>query len=235
MTIRAVLVTLLVLAPPAGAEQVQALPYDALAPLLAGRIDFDDLPARPEPGHTLNHGYAAPGARVGERFAGQRLGVIAGPQDGQHDALTGRPDAPLTLKTGAPDAGLSVSLHRAFRSNAVYPLGPRLWPIPQARGEGALAVLFTGDVCAVALRLHTEYVDALGRNADHVGDVTLTFYARDGHQIARTQHAPGGGITGYGFARPGQVADIAGFTLTNLDKGGIAVDDIHFGCVPLTG
>lgn len=235
MTLRAALLALLALASPAGGQGVEVLPYDALAPLLPGRVDFDDLPALPEPGHNLNHGYAAPGARVGERFTGQGLRVVPGPEGGQHDGLTGQPTAPLALDTGAPDEGLSISFHRAFRSNAVYPLGPRRWPVPDARGEGALAVLFARDVCAVALRLHTEYVNALGSNTGHVGDVTVTFHARDGRQIARTRHAPGGGITGYGFARPGRMADIAGITLTNLDKGGIAVDDIRFGCVPLTG
>ncbi|MBK1635219.1 hypothetical protein [Rhodovulum adriaticum] len=229
------LIAWLALAVPVGAQAVQTLPYDALAPLLSGRADFDDLPALPEPGHNLDHGYATAGARLGERFAGQALRMAPGPENGLHDGVTGRPTAPLTLETGAPDAGLSVSFHRAFRSNAVYPLGPRRWPVPEGRGEGALAIWLARDACAVALRLHTEYVDALGRNADHVGDVTVTFYARDGRKLARLRHAPGGGITGYGYLRAGQTADIAGITVTNLDKGGIALDDIRFGCVPLTG
>lgn len=223
------------LALPARAGPIEAVPYAALAPLLPGRIDFEDLPALPEPGHELRHGYAAAGARVGERFAGQRLAEVPGPEGGRHDALAGRPAAPLRLLHGAPGEGLSVSFHRAFRSNALYPLGPLGWPAAEARGEGAVAILFAEDACGVAFRLHTEYVDALGSNAGHRGDVTVTFHARDGRAIAATRHLPGGGITGYGFLSRADAAEIAGLTITNLDKGGVALDDIRFGCVPLTG
>ncbi|MBN2905209.1 MAG: hypothetical protein JXJ18_00705 [Rhodobacteraceae bacterium] len=221
--------------PASAAPPLQELPYDALAPSLTGRVDFNDLPALPEPGHDLSHGYAAPGARLGERFVGQTLLTVTGPQDGQHDTLDGLPTPPLRLEPGAPGAGLSVSFHRAFRSNALYPLGPLGWPVPEARGEGVVAILFARDTCALAVRIHTEYVDALGSNSAHRGNVTFAFYARDGARIDRIRHLPGGGITGYGFARPDNLADIAGVTITNLDKGGIAIDDIRFGCVPLTG
>lgn len=233
--IRTALLAATLAATPALAQPVVQSPYDALAPLLHGAITFDDLPALPEPGHDLQHGYATASARVGERFAGQRLISVPDPTGGRHDGLDGEAQTPLAIETGAPGEGLSMSWHRAFRSNAVYPLGPARWPVPEARGEGALAILFAEDVCAVALRLHTEYVDALGSNSGHRGEATVTLLSRDGGEIAQIRLMPGGGITGYGFARPSHVADIAGLTVTNRDKGGIALDDIRFGCVPVTG
>lgn len=226
---------LALLAGPLAAQGIDEVPHDALAPVLKGRIDFEELPALPEPGHNLNHGLAVLGARVGERFAGQRVRAVPGPEDGRHDAPEGAPAAPLALETGAPDHGLSVSFHRAFGSNALYPLGPVGWPDEDGRGEGAAAVLFTQDACAVTLRLHTEYVDELGTNTAHRGDVTFAFYARDGRLLARLDRQPGGGISAYGFrSETGQPA-IAGLLVTNLDPGGIALDDIRFGCLPLTG
>ncbi|MEX5727004.1 hypothetical protein Ga0609869_000357 [Rhodovulum iodosum] len=220
---------------PAAGQGIEAAPHDALAPLLDGRIDFEELPALPEPGHNLNHGLAVIGARLGERFAGQRLAEAPGPEDGRHDAPEGRPDAPLALETGAPGRGLSVSFHRAFGSNALYPLGPVGWPAEDGRGEGSAAVLFTRDACAVTLRLHTEYVDALGTNTAHRGDVSFAFYGRDGRLMARLARRPGGGISGFGFRTETGAPAIAGLLVTNLDPGGIALDDIRFGCLPLTG
>lgn len=222
----------LLLAAKAAAADIAPIPYQEVEALTHGRVGFNLLPDLPEPGHNLNHGYAFAGGRIGERFTGQRLLRVEGPES-PHDRLEGQPDAPLTLETGAPGQGLSISFHRAFRSSALYPLGPLAYPDMRARGEGAAAVLLTRDACAFALKIHTEYVDELGTNTGHVGAATVTFWSRNGRQLARFALKPQGGINTYGFLS--DTADIAGVTVENLDPGGISVDDIRFGCPALTG
>ena len=233
--IRGAVVWALLLAAPTAAAEIAPAPYAAVAALTKGRVTFNLLPALPEPGHNLDQGFAFAGGRVGERFAGQRVEIVEQAPGLLHDRVTGVPAAPLALETGDEGHGLSVSFHRAFRSNALYPLGPKGYPLAEARGEGSAALLFAQDSCAVALRLHTEYLDDLGTNADHVGDVRLTFYARDGRELGRAQLAPPGGISGHGFETADGAARIAGLLVENLDPGGISLDDIRFGCIPRLG
>lgn len=231
---RAGLGALLLCATAASAEIAPA-PYEQIAALTRGRVDFDLLPQLPEPGHNLDHGLAFPGGRIGERFAGQRLEVIEQAPGMLHDQAAGAPEAPLTVIDGAPGQNLSVSFHLAFLSNALYPLGPKGYPEAQARGEGSAAFLFTEDSCAFALRLHTEYLDDLGTNADHLGEVSFTFYARDGRVLGRETRLVPGGISSHGFQTEDGAARIAGVLVENLDPGGIALDDIRFGCIPRLG
>ncbi|WP_212524470.1 hypothetical protein [Actibacterium sp. MT2.3-13A] len=231
---RAALVALLFCAP-AAAAGIAPAPYDEIAALTLGRADFDLLPQRPEPGHNFDHGLAFAGGRIGERFAGQRLEVIEQAPGLPHDRAAGTPEAPLALVPGAPGQGLSVSFHRAFGSNALYPLGPRGFPLAEARGEGSAAFLFAEDSCAVALRLHTEYLDDLGTNAGHRGEVSFTFYDRDGRVLGRALRSVPGGISEHGFQTEDGAARIAGVLVENLDPGGVALDDIRFGCIPRLG
>ncbi|MHC0053244.1 hypothetical protein [Actibacterium sp. D379-3] len=220
---------------PAAAQQVQPVPYDEVAQTVPGRIDFDFLPERAGPGYNFDHGLAFDGGHIGEHFAGQTLNTI--PFDGNlFDGLAvATATAPLTLRMGMPGRTLSVSHHRAFRSNALYPLGPTGQPHPEARGEGAVAFLFDRDICAFALRVHTQYEDDLGTQRDHLGPVELLFLARDGRIIARAPQQLPAGITSLGFRRDGGRADIAGVMVLNLDPGGISLDDIAFGCTPMIG
>lgn len=215
---------------PAPTAQIERLSYEAASALTLGHVDFETLPHLPEPGHVLTHGYAFAGGRIGERFEGQSLRPIIHGEDLYDEIGNERPTLPLALESGAPNEGLSVSFHRAFRSNALYPLGPRRWPVPEARGEGAAAILFDRDICAFALRIHTEYVDDLGTNATHSGAVDLRFFARDGALIARLALELPAGISSLGFRRPGNRNDIAGVLVTNRDPGGVSLDDIRFGC-----
>jgi len=231
---RAGLGALLLCATAASAEIAPA-PYDEIAALTRGRVDFDFLPWLPEPGHNLDHGLAFAGGRIGERFAGQRLEPIEQAPGLPHDHAAGAPKAPLAVIDGAKGQNLSVSFHRAFLSNALYPLGPRGYPEAEARGEGSAAFFFTQDSCAFALRLHTEYLDDLGTNADHLGEVSLTFYGRDGQELGRITRAVPGGISSHGFQTDDGMARIAGVLVENLDPGGIALDDIRFGCIARLG
>lgn len=217
---RAVLILLLVLLPRAAPSQVVEEDYAVLARMLDGRIGFETLPQRPEPGFNLDAPMRVPGAWLGERFDGQR---IAG---ARHDRLAGSP-GPLLPRAGARGANLSVAFHRGFRGNALFPLGPMGFPALAARGEGALALRFDRDQAALGLRIHSDYADPLGAGGPR-GDAVLTLYRRDGSVIAIHRVRLLRGVTEIGLRRAGGIPDIAGFTLTNTDPGGIAVDDILF-------
>jgi hypothetical protein len=217
----------------AAAERLTPVPYDDLPPLAPRLVTFDRLPAKDYPGYSFDHGLAVPGARLGERFAGQGLEALHIDDGGPHDRLTGRPAVPLAIEPGAPGQGLSLSRHTAYRSMALYPLGPLGQPDPQARGEGSVAVLFARDACAVGFRVHTEYVDAFGTTEGHAGEIDATFYARDGAPIGAVRIVAPEGISAHGFLDA--QAGIAGLTLENRDPGGVSFDDLRFGCPAPTG
>lgn len=218
--IRLFLSLLAVLISPMAWAQVVEDSYDRLARELDGRITFDALPQRSEPGFNLDAPIRVRGAWLGERFSGQRV------QGAPHDRLQGAPLA-MSVQAGAPGASLSVAFHRGFQSNALFPLGPLGFPAIAARGEGALALRFDRDQAALGLRVHSDYPDSLGTGAPR-GGVILTLYRRDGSVIAVHEMRLDPGITNIGLRRVGGIPDIAGFTLTNTDPGGIAIDDILF-------
>ena len=218
---------------PAAAQQVSTLDYDALPPLAPHRLSFDTLPAKRYPGYSFDHGIAFDGGRLGERLKGQTLRTRIPHGRGPHDVLTGAPDLPLAIVSARPGEGVSLSLHSAFGSMALYPLGPLKQPHPEARGEGAIAVVFAQDQCAFGFKVHTEYTSALGQNAGHRGDVTLTLYTRDGAVLARLALTPPEGISGHCVFDP--AARIAAATVENADPGGVSFDDMLFGCPAVTG
>lgn len=230
---RLIALILALLAPPALAQDLVPVPYDDLEALAPNRVDFDRLPPKRYPGYNFDHGIAFPGGYLGEAFRGQTVTAERIDDGGPHDVLRGDPAAPLAVRPGQPGQVVSLSLHAAFGSMALYPLGPLGQPHPQARGEGAVAVLFHADSCAVGLRIHTEYTNALGLNTGHRGSVTLTLYARDGGMIGRRILTLPEGITAHGLFDPAR--RIAGLTVENRDPGGIALDDLRFGCPALTG
>ncbi len=217
----------------ASAQSVVPVPYDDLLPLAPNLVTFDRLPSKPFPGYSFDHGIAFPGGRLGERLTGQTLGTITPHDGGPHDVLINAPALPLSIASAAPGEGVSLSLHRAYGSMALYPLGPLKQPHPQARGEGAVAIVFQRDVCAMGLLVHTQYTNALGLNAGHRGDVTLTLYARDGVVLSLQHLTPPEGVSGIAVFDP--TARIAAATIENADPGGISMDDLRFGCPALTG
>lgn len=227
-TARTVATALVVVLSGPAAAQVVPDSYADLARALDGRIRFETLPQRPEPGFDIDAPLREPGARIGEHFAGQ--GAAGKP----HDRLTGTPRAPLRVEPGAPGRNLSIAFHRGFGSNALFALGPDGFPALSARGEGAVAVLFDRDQAAIGLRVHSDYADPLGAGAPR-GEVILHLYTRKGRLIARTRHPLRQGINQIALRRSGNIPDIAGFTLINTDPGGIAIDDILFRLAALTG
>lgn len=232
---RALCLLALLIAPPAAA-QMQQVDHDMIADFLPRSEDFNFLPERPEPGHKLDHGYAIDGGRIGGVFAGQMLGEVTDDDGGRFDHVTDlTAAAPLALAPSPPGQGLSISYHRAYKSNALYGVGPVGWPDPPARGEGSIAILFAEDVCAVAVKVHTEYVDELGTTSGHVSQIDFAFLARDGRLIDQIRTHPGEGISGLAFRLAAGGPGIAGVLIENLDPGGISIDDLRYGCTPLIG
>jgi hypothetical protein len=211
---------------PVHAQSVQTAPFDQLERELEARITFDTLPPRREPGIAFDAPMRMGRAWLGQHFEGQTLQ----PQNG-FDRLSGAPLSPLSLRTGPTHRNLSVAQHQGFESNALFPLGDTGFPALDARGEGALAILFDHDQWAIALRVHSDYAAPLG-GAPKPGHVTLHLYTRQGALIARHRAALETGITEIGLRRLGGVPDIAGVTLTNDDPGGIAIDDILYHTAP---
>lgn len=232
---RLIALLLLLLPGLADAQAIDRVPYDQVAASVPGVIRFDSLPEAAYPGYNLDHGLAFPGGHIGEHFTGQQMGEAL--FDGNRfDALDQpRPSAPLTLEMGPPGQTVSVSLHRVFGSNVLYPLGPAGQPDPTGRGEGAAALILDTDICMFGLKVHTQYEDAFGTWAGHEGRVELLFFARDGALIDRQVLALPAGISELGFARAEGRADIAGVQVLNLDPGGISMDDIRYGCIAIVG
>ncbi|MCV2882594.1 hypothetical protein [Actibacterium sp. XHP0104] len=219
---------------PACAQDIQPLPYDLVEQTTQGREDFQTLPDKPYPGYNLDRGYAFNGGLIGQHFAGQTVETLVLNGD-QFDAPgTDAPIGPLRVEMGPPGQTLSISLHRVFGSNALYPLGPLAQPTPEGRGEGMIAIGFDRDICRFGIKVHTEYLDALGSNAAHQGEVEFRFYARDGAMLAAITARLPGGVSDLGFGMDGAGA-IAGVTIANRDKGGISLDDMRFGCPQLLG
>ncbi|TDE40141.1 hypothetical protein [Antarcticimicrobium sediminis] len=217
----------------ATAQEVVPVPYGDLETLAPHLVNFDRLPAKRYPGYNFDHGVAFPGGYLGEAFRGQSVEAERIDDGGPHDVLHGAPAAPLAIRPGSPGQVVSLSQHEGFGSMALYPLGALGQPDPLARGEGAMAVLLHQDACAVGLRIHTEFTNALGLKTRHRGLVTLTLYARDGTLLARVPQVLPDGITEHALFDP--AARIAGMTVENRDPGGIALDDLRFGCPALTG
>jgi len=218
------------LAVSAGAASAQVRPenYATLARELDGRISFETLPQRPEPGFNLDAPMRFQGAWLGERLVGQTT------SGAPWDVIGGDPRVPLAIAPGKPGRNQSVARHRGFASNALFPLGPGGFPAVGARGEGAVAILFDRDQAAFGLRIQADYADPLG-NRPLPGKVQMAFYTRKGVLIAQTEHQLGYSITEIGLRRTGNIPDIAAVVITNTDPGGVAIDDIVFQLTALIG
>lgn len=204
----------------APAEVLEA-DYTELMKELDGRIDFETLPPRHEPGIVLDAPLRSTGAWLGAQFAGQ---TVDGPL---HDVLSGEPDTPLRVASERSGRNLSIAMHRGFGSNALFPLGLAGFPALEARGEGAVAMVFDRDQSSIGFRVHSNYTDPLGQSPAP-GQISIQFFNRSGDTITSLDLDLTTGITEFGFRRVGNVPDIAGVTITNTDPGGIAIDDVLF-------
>lgn len=217
------LIIFLLVGVPAHGQSVLQTDYSELSRELNAVADFETLPRRPEPGFNLNALYRSRGLWLGARLDGQETQSI-----GAHDRLHGAAIAPLRVRPDANARNLAISYHKGFDSNGLFPLGAAGYPALSARGEGSLAVVFDQDQYGFGFRVHTDYADPLGIKNTIRGKLNLMIYGRNGGVIGSISLVVGLGVNDFGFVRDGHRSDIAGFTLTNTDPGGIAIDDIIF-------
>lgn len=166
------------------------------------------------------------GVQFGERFAGQELAVTKAPrpdavaQDWFDDLSFGRPTAGLTLLAGAAGANLGTYDYGGESGVALFGMGPQAG---NAEGLGAVSARFAAPVTALGLQL----LDA------HGGSITLSLYRLDGSLIEQVDLS-GRSDGFYAFARSGGVADIAGFSLTNVDPYyGVSIDNLRLSAAPV--
>lgn len=180
-------------------------------------ITFDNLPSSTGVGREVNGILTQPGARFGERFAGQQL--LA---EGMFDRVVGDAIGPLAVLAGKN--GHSLGVMRLSQTSVLQGYGPRGFPHVDAIGEGAVAISFDRDQSAIGL-------DIRGGEA---GSALVTFLRRDGSEIGRLSVQPLA-EEHYGFRRSSGLADIAGILILNTDPQGIALDNIRFDGLDLLG
>ena len=184
---------------------------------LAHIITFDDVQSSLGLGSPIDDLLIRPGARFGERFAGQTVTA-----NGNFDTIAGAALSPLTAIPGNP--GETLGAMRLPGTTVLHGHGPARFPRVEAVGEGAIAIEFDHDQAALAFDLRG------GEN----GTLTVTFLRRDGSEIVRLRLADLGEER-YGFARGSGIADIAGILLQNDDPEGISIDNLAFDQGQLTG
>ena len=184
---------------------------------LAHMITFEDVQSSLGVGHPVEGILVRPGARFGERFAGQQIKTA-----GDFDDVSGAALSPLTAIPGDPGANLGAM--RLPGTIVLHGHGPARFPRTEAIGEGAIAIEFDDDQGALAFDL---------RGGEH-GSLTVIFLRRNGSEIARLRLADLGEER-YGFTRPPGEADIAGILLLNDDPEGIAIDNLAFDKGQITG
>jgi hypothetical protein len=177
-------------------------------------ITFEEAQSSFGPGYQVKGLLILEGARFGELFAGQNL-----LQQGNHDQVEGDPLSPLTLLAGDPNAGLSIV--RMSGNNVLNGYGASGFPKREAQGEGAIAWLFDDDQAALSFQVR----------GGEGGQGQASFFRRDGSLISTMDLSP---LAEHelGFIRQGEVNDIAGVILTNIDPEGVALDNLRFGRPP---
>ena len=167
-----------------------------------------------------------------ERFAGQTNTEVFIDFE-FFDTLSGTPTDPLTLADGPPNENLTVG-------NLGGNHGLSGESSTKALGQGAVSVLFDFDQSEVGF-------DALGIDTDEFGEalgetLIASFFARDGSSLGVFNlNLDGGFAKTFAFATDDGAFEIAGFSLTNDNVGGLGYDNfLHDvqgvqGNVPLPG
>ncbi len=173
-----------------------------------GLITFDDVAGGTAPGTNYDVIFESDGADFGEHFLGQTITY-----NGNFDTIEGSPSGDLSLVTGSPGQNLNIFDYNG--SNVLTGLGPVGFPDYDAIGEGAFSVLFDYD--------QSEFgFDLVGGDS---GSATIDFFSRDGSLIS-SFNLTGLSNQSYGFKREGNIKDIAGISIYNIDEGGIGFDNL---------
>jgi len=183
-------------------------------------VTLDDVPGGSSPGTNYDEIVTSGGMGFAERFLGQTLSY-----NGVFDVLSGAGSGPLTLQVGAPGQNVDV-LTDIFANNVISGLGPLGYPVLDAIGEGALAMLFPFRISQVGF-------DVFG--IDGGGSLTITFFRRDGSRIdvITLPTVAGADTIRLAFERVDPINDIAGLTIENDDPAGLGYGNIQFGTSPV--
>ncbi len=166
-------------------------------------------------------------AKFGERFAGQSLG-----QSGFFDTLGNSASGPLTLLSGAKDQNLLIEngqlsglgwLGRECDPTDPDDFCPGDGLYAEAKGEGAISILFDGDQSEFGFEL----------NFGDQGTVFLAFFDIQGKLLGEQALLNiGSGSSQYGFRAlddNGQALQIiAGVSIWNADPGGVSFSSVRF-------
>ena len=173
------------------------------------------------------------GLVFGKSFDGQSVGSVSS-GGGQFDTLSGGPTPGLTpvagstlqnLYTEQPDNGGVLHPGNVGTSSEAFlaGVGPAgIQSYDAGIGEGSLAVKF-GDGTSPLFRATAFGFDVVGADG---GSAIVTAYGFDGGlvgSVTLTSLADGP----VAFASGSGLADIAGFTVTNTDPGGIGIDHVR--------
>ncbi len=196
------------------AAAAQAAPVNVFVGTVAAGnqvTTFDTVTGGTFPGTNYNNVLTIGSVSFAERFGGQTLGA-----SGAFDTLSGSPTGPLTLTPGAANANLAI-FNFTVGNNVLVGLGAIGFPSVTALGYGSIAALFTTDQSEVGF-------DAVGTDG---GNATVTFFRRDGTLIDSVILSSLTD-TSFTFRRDGNLLDIAGFSVTNTDPGGMGFDNVRF-------
>lgn len=200
--------------------KIQPIAYWALEMRLNQKADFEGIRIASIAKLNVSEPILLPGATIGERFNGQKLGRFQ-----NFDSLIGAATAPLKVVAGAAKNNLSIAYHSALNSDVIRGEGPLGFPEKQSAAEGAISIEFAQPQFGFGFRYHAER-----RTQKHVfGVILVTFHRSDGTPIQKFR-LPLESKGYFGFVRSQEIADIAGVSLTNTDPGGVSFDDFvyHF-------
>lgn len=192
----------------------QAAPVNVFVGTVAGGnqlVTFETVAGGAVPGTSYNSVLTIGSISLAERFSGQNIAA-----SGDFDVLSGTPGGPLSLAAGAANSNLAVVAFGAG-NQVIAGIGPGLYPNGSAIGPGALAALFATDQSEMGF-------DIVGTNA---GSANISFFRRNGTLIDSVILSSLTD-TSFTFRRDGALMDIAGFSITNTDAGGIGFDNMRF-------
>jgi hypothetical protein len=217
-----VLLSIAAILVPIWATSSHAAPINLVSPgtlSFEGTINFDGIDMGGLVSKAIDDILVLSGASFAERFNGQTLSTTQGVV-GPLDVLTGTPNNPLTLVAGAVHQNLDVDQATAYGGPGGFLSGIGTAGTTNAGvGEGAISILFDSNVSAVG-------IDIL---AGDNGSVWYKFFRRDGSLIANLSTGAGsGGPVSFEFQREGDLLDIAGISITNLDPNGMGIDNLKF-------
>ena len=208
------------------AEGIVATPYAEAVQSLTSVVDFEtpelETKRQNEPRH-----FKEQCAVFGESFLGQIVTLVRLDRD-LHDGLSGAPIAPLAI--APPSTRWHLTRERLSHGRTVTLMGngPRGF-VQAGIGEGSIAVMFDIPQNMVALTYDAALPQEVQKGR---GTMTIEFFDSSGSLIAtRTEKLRHRGYRAYRTISGRDL--IKGFSITNTDPGGIAIDDVHMRCETL--